>query len=104
MPSATRARPSSDVPFIVRPLSILSLSERNAINVLDAEPGLLAACDVAQQGNQEQYNEQEKENLCNTGGGDGDSREAENGGQQSHNEEDKSPAQHVQSSCLNQRR
>src|SRR4029453_16093856 len=55
---------------------------------------------MAQQGNQEQYNEQEKEDLSDTGGSNSDSGKSENGGQQSHNEEDKSPAQHVQSSWL----
>jgi hypothetical protein len=59
---------------------------------------------VAQQRYEEQHNEQKEENLGHTGGGYGDSGEAENGGQQSHNEEDESPAQHVQSSWLKQRR
>jgi hypothetical protein len=54
--------------------------------------GSLPACDVAQQGNEEQHNEQKEENLGHTGGGYGDSGEAQNGGQQSHNEEDESPA------------
>jgi hypothetical protein len=68
--------------------------------VEDVQAHLWPARDVAEQSNQKQDHEEEEENLGDTGSGNGDPSEAENGRQQSHDEKDKRPAQHVHPSFV----
>jgi hypothetical protein len=55
---------------------------------------LRSSGNVAQERDQEQDDKQEKQNFGDTGGGHGNTREAENRGNQSHYKENQSPAKH----------